>query len=183
MGIMVVFAQIWHFKGDQRVTEFFQSGFGFPNLPIPTNTDHWISDLLGDARSLKQIMHERFYQMTTFENDVASTLILTDEKNLNSMIATYNSMYQLREPSEIRVFLEDNDFLNPIITEAYGKLQKHFPSSTIFMEVEQNELVISVGTTLSPQEAKEKLDKFDEEWWLDNCMQSHAKLCITVEFQ
>ena len=107
----------------------------------------------------------------------------TDEKNLNYMMSTFDNMYKLRRPDEIRTFLEDNDFLSPLISEAYWKLQNHFPNSSIFMQVDNNELVISVGTGLSPEEADEKLHNFDEEWWIDASENSNARLCITVEFQ
>jgi hypothetical protein len=109
--------------------------------------------------------------------------INTDAKNLNFMMAAFNNMYKLRRPNEIRDFLEANDFLNPLVSEAHDQLQKHFPSSTIFMEVDQNELVMSVGTSFSPEEADERLHNFDVEWWIDASEKSKARLCITVEFQ
>jgi hypothetical protein len=106
-----------------------------------------------------------------------------DEIILNSIMTIFNSMYDLRERDEIREFLKNNASLIPVLSEAYNKLQIYFPYSTIFAEVIQDELVISVGTTLSPREAKKQLYKFDEEWWLDVCNTSRSKLCITVEFQ
>jgi hypothetical protein len=158
------------------MTEFGRHGLVNQNLKIPAN-------LANFPRSLKQIIQGRLHQTPNAVNTTANPLFVTGERNLNSMIAMYESMYHLRKPSKIRVFLEDNEFLDPIITEAYGKLQKHFPSSAIFMEVVQNELVISIGTTLSPEDADEKLDSFDEEWWIDASARSNARLCITVEFQ
>jgi|WetSurMetagenome_2_1015567.scaffolds.fasta_scaffold117483_2 hypothetical protein len=109
--------------------------------------------------------------------------IETNEKNLNFMMATFSDMYKLRRPNEIRDFLEANDFLNPLVSEAHDKLQEYFPNSTIFMEVDQNELVVSVGTSFSPEEADERLHNFDVEWWIDASENSKARLCITVEFQ
>lgn len=109
--------------------------------------------------------------------------ISTDGKNLNFMMAAFSNMYKLRQPNEIRDFLEINDFLSPLVSEAHGRLQNYFPNSTIFMEVDQNELVISVGTSFSPEEADRRLQKFDEEWWIDKSINSNARLCITVEFQ
>ena len=86
---------------------------------------------------------------------------------------------------EIREFLRNNILLGPIVAEAYGKLQKLFPYSTIIMEVVQDELVISIETTLSPEEAIEQLDRFDDEWWLDiaSSLDSFTKLCVRVEYQ
>jgi len=110
-------------------------------------------------------------------------ILSTDEKNLNFIMVILSNMYKLRRPNEIRDFLQDNEYLNPLLSDAYNNLQSYFPGSTIFMEVEHGELVISVGTKLPPEQAIENLDKFDEEWWLDACIDSRAKLCITVEYQ
>jgi hypothetical protein len=107
----------------------------------------------------------------------------TYTENLNYIMSILNNMYTLRRGGRVGEFLRDNTYLTPIISEAYPELQKHFPYSTFFMDVDQGILVISVGTTLSPEEANENLNRFDEEWWLNVCVKSHAKLCITVEFQ
>lgn len=112
-----------------------------------------------------------------------ATSLISDNGNLNYTMSLYNIMFDLRNPAEIREFLEDNKYLISLASEAYHKLQDFFPPSLLFMEVSNNELVISVGTSLSPNEAKKNLDEFDEKWWLDKCTQSNAKLCITVEFQ
>ena len=157
--------------------------FVFPNLPIPANREQWSLGLVENARQLKQIIHRRFQWASNITETTASDLVITGDKDLNSIIAMYNSIYKLRKPDEIRVFLEDNDFLNPIIIGAYEKLQKYFPKSPIFMEIDQGELVISVGTSLSPEEADERLNNFDEEWWIEEFINSKSRLCITVEFQ
>jgi len=116
-----------------------------------------------------------------------SGLPYADEIFLNSAMSMFNNMYDIRGDfagsKSVREFLQNNTFLIPLVSEAYEKLQTHFPYSTIFMDVVHDELVISVGTTLSPKEARKNLNAFDEEWWLDVCVNSHAKLCITVEFE
>jgi hypothetical protein len=106
----------------------------------------------------------------------------TDTENLNFIMSILSSMYMIRSGGKVRDFLENNKYLTPLVSEAYPELQKHFPYSTIFMDVDQGILVISVGTTLSPEDANEKLNGFDEEWWLNVCVKSQARLCITVEF-
>jgi hypothetical protein len=116
-----------------------------------------------------------------------SGLPYADEIFLNSAMSIFNNMYDIRGNfagcKAVREFLQCNTFLIPLVSEAYERLQTHFPYSTIFMDVVHDELVISVGTTLSPKETRKNLNAFDEEWWLDVCVNSHAKLCITVEFQ
>lgn len=117
------------------------------------------------------------------EDNFSGNLDQTESKDLNYIMSILNIMYMIRDGVRVREFLRDNTYLAPIISEAYPELQKHFPHSTFFMDIDQGTLVISVGTTLSPEVANENLNRFDEEWWLDVCVNSHAKLCITVEFQ
>jgi hypothetical protein len=131
------------------------------------------------SHGLTQVLSESL----DIANKVVNILAPTDEIILNSAMSIFNIMYDLRGGSEISEFLKDNAFLIPLVSEAYEKLQKHFPYSTFFMSVDQDTLVISVGTTLSPEEANENLNRFDEEWWLNVCVNSQAKLCIMVEFQ
>lgn len=114
---------------------------------------------------------------------IFNEMTYTDEIKLNSLMSIFNIMYDIRGADEYREFLKNNISLTPLLSEAYDKLQVHFPYSTIFAEVIEDELVISIGTTLSPKEAKGKLYKFDEEWWLDVDVNLRSKICITVEFQ
>ncbi|MGB5099782.1 MAG: hypothetical protein WBN94_04195 [Methanothrix sp.] len=109
-----------------------------------------------------------------------------DEMYLNSAICLFSNMYNIDndlDGPEIREFLQINTFLIPLLSEAYGRLQRYFPYDTVSMYVDQNTLVVSVRTDLAPRDARENLSKFDDEWWLDVCTESQAKLCITVEFQ
>jgi hypothetical protein len=135
--------------------------------------------IMDGANSLGEIAKNAFRKAIEGANDMISD----DDDNLNYTLALYNNLYTLVNPTDIREFLKNNKYLIPLISEAYHKLQVFFPPSTVFMEVLQNEMVISVGTSLSANEAKNKLDEFDERWWLNECIKSNAKLCITVEFQ
>lgn len=114
---------------------------------------------------------------------ILSEMTYTDEINLNSLMSILCIMYDVRGSDEFRDFLKNNISLAPLVSEAYKKLQVYFPYSTIFAEVIEDELVISVGTTLAPREAKVQLYKFDEDWWLDIAANLRSKICITVEFQ
>lgn len=103
--------------------------------------------------------------------------------SINSQATMISSMYACRGGDEVTKFLVDNKFLIPLAYEAYDRLQTYFPSSTIFAEVGCDRLLISVGTNLSPEEADDRLHRFDEEWWIDASITSMGQLCIMVEFQ
>lgn len=108
--------------------------------------------------------------------------VFTDDAGLNYIMSLYN-ISDINNPNEVRAFLDSNKSLIPLVSEAYHRLQSYFPYGPIFAEVIEDELIISVGTALSPKEAKYKLYEFDNEWWLDIDSGLRSKLCITVEFQ
>ena len=45
------------------------------------------------------------------------------------------------------------------------------------------ELLISISTSLPPNEAIRGLDAFDDEWWLSASTNSSADICIKVEYR
>lgn len=98
--------------------------------------------------------------------------------------------YTLRRASEVREFLINNSFLFSLLREAYEQVRNYFgQSAQITLEVvtdpeatEDQELVVFIRTHFSPHKAFEKLEQFDEEWWLHTPLSARKKLCITVEF-
>ena len=108
--------------------------------------------------------------------------LVVDEGGLNYIMSLYN-ISDMNNPNEVRAFLASDKSLVPLASEVYHRLQIYFPYSPVFAKAIQNELVISVRTALSPKEAKDRLYKFDDEWWLDVDVDLRSKLCITVEFQ
>jgi hypothetical protein len=69
-------------------------------------------------------------------------------------------------------------------------IRDYFPTETLFLEVMtdpdevgEKELVIYICTGLKPEEAIEKLDRLDENWWLDASTISESKLLIQVEYE
>lgn len=103
---------------------------------------------------------------------------------------TYLSkIYNLREPSKVLEFLSNNISLIPVVVEAYEKIKKYFPQADAVLEVVSDpeaineELVIFIRTSLSPDEAFKRLEQFDKDWWLDTSLKVGEKLCIHVEFK
>lgn len=98
-------------------------------------------------------------------------------------MAILSDYYNLEEERDIRDLLEGNERLVALLVDAHKRIQKYFPASSISIKPLFEELVVSIGTTLSPKEAKARIYKFDEEWWLGVDADLRSKLCITVEFQ
>jgi dTDP-4-amino-4,6-dideoxygalactose transaminase len=135
-------------------------------------------NIIGRANNLREIAQNALRKAL---DDMSN--MISDDDGLNYTMALYNNMYALRNPTEIREFLKNNRYLISLVSEAYQELQRFFPRSPVSMKIHQNEMVVAVKTSLSPEDADEMLDNFDEEWWIEASARSNARLCITVEFQ
>jgi len=100
------------------------------------------------------------------------------------------SLYIFRKPEEVSQFLKANPFLVPLLLEAHGQIENYFgPHPTVALEVitdpeamDDRELFAFICTSLPPDEALVRLDRLDEEWWLDAMDRAEGKFCIHVEF-
>ena len=108
----------------------------------------------------------------------------------NFTIQTLEQQYIFRDRAEVIGFLENHSFLIPLLLEAYSRIGLYFPEyPEVILEVvtdpevpDDNQLVASIKTNLSPNEALEKLDSFDSKWWLQSMDRARGELCINVEF-
>lgn len=106
------------------------------------------------------------------------------------IIKALEKSYKFRNDDAVRTFLMEEPSAAVLLSEAYGRIREYFPDSEIFIEVVadpetsgENELVVSIATDLSPREAIERLDAFDEDWWLEASDRSKADICIKVEYK
>lgn len=109
--------------------------------------------------------------------------------HLHQKLTLLNKRYMFRRSSEVFEFLVDNPSLITLVEEAYGKIREYFPSAKLILEVfndpeadGEKELVIFIHTDLHPNEAFNKLEHFDEHWWLDATSDTAKNLNIHVEF-
>lgn len=100
------------------------------------------------------------------------------------------SLYGLRGRTDVLRFLGAHPFLAPLLLEAYDKIQEHFPEASTSVEVfvapeaeNAPELVAFIGVDSPPEEALCRLDRFDEDWWLQASSRAQGKLCIHLEYQ
>ena len=99
--------------------------------------------------------------------------------------------YVFRNKYEVMDFAVNNSFLLQPLHEVCEYIRNYFrESAQAVLEVvtdpefaEDQELVIFIHTDLSPEEAFEKLEQIDDEWWLDVPSNVRKKLCIDVEFK
>jgi len=111
-------------------------------------------------------------------------------ENLYQKINVLMDLYIFRNMDDVCDFLEDNNELISIVAKAQNKIREFFQSEDLFLDVVtypgstyEKQLVINISTELSPCEAIDKLDMFDEIWWIDASENYDAKLCIQVEYK
>ena len=99
-------------------------------------------------------------------------------------------LYRFRERLDVLGFLERCPFLVSLLLKAYRKIREYFPYSRIFLEVVtdpeavgDSQLVVFIATDFDPDEADERFERFDEDWWLDALDQAKGMLCINLEFR
>lgn len=98
-------------------------------------------------------------------------------------------LYIFRRRNEVISFLWAHLFLVPLLLEAHGKIAECFgPAPEVVLEVvtdpeveNDRELFALVRTNLSPSEALYRLDRLDQEWWLEASLQARCLLNIDVE--
>jgi len=109
---------------------------------------------------------------------------------IEPVLQPFEQLYTFRRPSEVLEFLNAHPFLVPPLMEAHGKIAQYFgPFPDVVLEVvtdpeaeNDRELFALVQTDLSPDEALHRLDRLDQEWWLEASLQARCLLNIDVEY-
>lgn len=100
-------------------------------------------------------------------------------------------LYAFRRPEEVSWFLQAHPFLVPLLLEAHGKIAEYFgPSPEVVLEVvtdlEVHGMVEMLGyivVPLTPEEAGERLQQFDRQWFLLEVHRANGLLNFDVEFR
>jgi hypothetical protein len=98
------------------------------------------------------------------------------------------SMYSLQETEKIQKFLEMNQFLVPLLYTAFFQIKKYFPDAVVLLNFDQEyeddqQLMATIITNKSPDEAFQRLQQLDEQWWLEALDDAKMKLSINLEFK
>jgi len=147
---------------------------------------------LNTSLATKYIFHNSFLVPLLLEAEKVIREYFTDdelflEAILNELLAT---KYTFHNSFETTKFIKNNSFLVPLLLEAEKVIREYFTDEELFLEVihdaediDFEELIIFIHTNLSPKEALDRLDKIDEEWWIDASIKSKGKLNINIEFE
>jgi hypothetical protein len=97
--------------------------------------------------------------------------------------------YAVRRPLQVSSFLLRHPPLTGIVTEAQSRIAEHFPQADLILEVRKDpevtreELFIFIRTALVPDDALERLEALEDDWWLDVLPEVAGILCINLEFE
>jgi hypothetical protein len=111
--------------------------------------------------------------------------------HIEPAIQSLKRLYAFRRPEEVSQFLKAHPFLVSLAIEAHDKIGDYFGlQTTVILEVVTDpeaigdrELFAFIQTSLTSQEALDRLDRLDQEWWLDAADRSEGKLCFHVEYE
>jgi hypothetical protein len=118
--------------------------------------------------------------------DIQRVLDITESQRLHQI----EEMYSLRHAATVRRFLHVYPHLIQVLLEAHVYLQKYFgPDPQVALEVVSDpevegleELFAYILTSLPVDEALARLDKLDEEWFLDQLDRVDGRFNFNLEF-
>lgn len=107
----------------------------------------------------------------------------------NQLLSWFQNRYILLKPSSIADFLQGHKELISLLNEAYKELRKYFLTEDLKLELVSDaeiagdqQLFVYISTSLSVTDALKKLDKFDEQWWLDRIDRANGLLNFNLRF-
>ncbi len=129
-------------------------------------------------------------QLDTIENvSVVEQLQSTFATHTRTHAEHLAKDYIIENPKEVADFIGDNLFLLEILEEIPAKIKQHFGNEQKFSlqffpdpeDVNSHRLRVNVQSE-SAKEARQIMDKLDEDWWIDNEVRSDSKILITPEY-
>jgi len=111
-------------------------------------------------------------------------------RTADATFSSIESLYSLQGKTAVIQFLDEYSFLIPLLLEAREKIDAYFPNPEISLEVITDpeaegdyQLLASVSTNLTAEDAYRRLKEFDRAWWLDELGRSQGLLCVSVKLQ
>jgi hypothetical protein len=127
---------------------------------------------------------------TTADNEFMNESDPVDTMDLNLIMGLLNYMYALKNAGEIRCTIEKHNYLTSLLDDAYEDIRKEFPCEKISLEIysdpaypTEKEVLISILTSMSPDEAINRLDRVDDDWWINNLGEPYINTCLKLEYQ
>jgi len=110
--------------------------------------------------------------------------------DLNLIMSLLKCMYAIKNAGEVRCILDEHNYLTSLLDDAYENIRKEFPYEEISLEIysdpaypTEKEVLISILTPMSPDEAINRLDRVDDGWWINNLGEPYINTCLKIEYQ
>lgn len=105
----------------------------------------------------------------------------------NSDFALLSGLYRQRLSTEVRRYLTLRRPLVMLLFRAYQEVRKCFPSNRLSLELvedpddpEFEQLVLGIFSEDPVADTLARLERLDQEWWLDVDVPENSDLCITT---
>lgn len=116
---------------------------------------------------------------------------LTEDAKPSDNFSKISKFYTIENILDVNRFLENHANLIDVILEAYPQIRKYFPTEKLrlklYIDPESSEweyLIISICVSSeSVDEALNKQNEFDENWWLNASLGVAVNLSIDLEFE
>lgn len=116
-------------------------------------------------------------------------MIVEEAAAATNSLEELDRLYSFRRPIQVKRFLSEHAFLVPLLDTAYDITTRYFAPLSLALEVvadpdstDDQQLVLFVVLQCTPAEAFAKLQRFDNEWWLNAMDEARGRLCISLEF-
>ena len=135
--------------------------------------------------------------LQTIERQPQIVFPLTQEKSsqdflegIQNFVKQYLDEYEVRDVGRVTDFLFKNPSLVDLLLEIPAQIRKYFGDEqklilSFWLDPEDptwHHVQVLVPTKFEADKSREKMDKFDWEWWLDNMQRADSKLSISMEF-
>lgn len=133
---------------------------------------------------------DSIYEFTKNQSLSPKQIAESQTKAIREEINALSRKYGISKFEEVKNFLSKNLFLISLLEEIPNKICQYFgDGQKLSMKISHEpdfpqfpELWVSILTELSAKEALPILEKFDEEWWLENMDRADCKLNIILKF-
>lgn len=140
-------------------------------------------DEIIEATSYLTSMISRFFSRS--QGTLSTMQTITTE-----LASSLEGLYSLNGKAAVIQFIDEHSFLIPLLMEAREKIAVYFQNSEVSLEVTSDpeaesdyQLLASVSTSLTAEDAYRRLKEFDRGWWLDELGRSQGLLCVSIDLQ
>jgi len=162
-------------------------------LPASTQNWHFFGRSFETSPSSTETFNSLLKILKACREKTSSAVLLSQ-----AQVQQIESSYVFRNTIEVRNTLREYPFLSQLLLDTRHRIEAHFTNSQVFLEVaidydafdqysglannDSKELVVSISTSLPPQEALKKLKEFYNNWWSKASKETKGKISVGLEF-